>query len=320
MVDMSSYQVEVDLAGIRLDVFLTGMNPQLSRSHVQKLVADDLVKVNGKSARANYRVRSGDRVELYVPQPVVMVAEAEDIPLDIRYEDEHVIVINKPRGMVVHPAGSNYAGTLVNALLYHCRDLSGINGVLRPGIVHRLDRDTSGLLMVAKNDPAHLSLAAQLQQRSVTRNYVALVHGRLNARKGLVDAPIGRHPVDRQRMAVVDRGRFAVTRYLVLKQLGDYSYLGLRLETGRTHQIRVHLNYLGHPVVGDPKYGPPRSHFGLDGQFLHAYRLGFRHPVTDHYLEFTAELPEVLGSILLQLGWPGPYLPEPEALDFEGIE
>lgn len=320
MFDVSIYQVEVDMAGIRLDIFLTRMNPQLSRSHVQKLVAGDLVKVNGKPARANYRVRSGDLVELNVPSPVETVAEPEDIPLDIQYEDEHVIVINKPRGMVVHPAGSNNSGTLVNALLHHCRDLSGINGVLRPGIVHRLDKDTSGLLMVAKNDAAHVSLAEQLQQRRVTRNYVALVHGRLSGMKGLVDAPIGRHPVDRQRMAVVDQGRFAVTRYCVLRQLGNYSYLGLRLETGRTHQIRVHLNYLGHPVVGDPKYGPPKSHFILDGQFLHAYRLGFRHPVTGLYLEFTAELPKILMLILIQLGWMGPYLPEPGALEFENRE
>lgn len=310
MPGVNSYLVGEEMAGIRLDLFLVEQKPDLTRSHIQKLVAGGMVQVNGGAVRVSYRVRPGDMVDLRIPEPGLTSVEPEGIPLDIRYEDEHLIVINKPRGMVVHPAGGNYSGTMVNALMHYCRDLSGINGVLRPGIVHRLDKDTSGLLVVAKNDQAHLSLAEQLQQRTVIRNYVALVHGRVQESKGMVDAPIGRHPADRQRMAVVAGGKAAITRYQVARRLDNYTYLELRLETGRTHQIRVHLDYLGHPVAGDNKYGPARPHFGLDGQFLHAYRLGFSHPVSGDYLEFTSELPAVLAAVLQELGWGGPYLPD----------
>lgn len=297
-----SFEVDEGSAGKRLDVFLAGEIEELTRSYIQKLITEGMAAVNGEAARASYRVRAGDLVILQVPEPEGLEVKAEPIPLDIYYEDADVIVVNKPRGMVVHPAEGNYSGTLVNALLYHCRDLSGINGVMRPGIVHRLDKDTSGLIMVAKNDAAHLSLAQQLKDRLVTRRYLALVHGRVKEQAGVVDAPVGRDPRDRKKMAVVEKNaKHAVTNYHVLRRFNDYTYLELKLETGRTHQIRVHMAYIGHPVVGDPKYGPARPHFGLDGQFLHAAVLGFKHPRTGEYLEFEAPLPEVLQKILEKL-------------------
>ncbi|MBE3587933.1 MAG: RluA family pseudouridine synthase [Thermoanaerobacteraceae bacterium] len=301
MPDVNYYRVEKENAGRRLDVFLAGESPDLSRSHIHKLIEEGLVTVNGGPARAGYRVKAGDEVLVEIPPPRELAVLPEDIPLDIFYEDGDVIVINKPRGMVVHPAEGSYSGTLVNALLYHCRDLSGVNGVLRPGIVHRLDKDTSGLIMVAKNDRAHLDLARQLQDRRVTRRYIALAHGGFKEDRGTVDAPIGRHPRDRQRMAVVAGGRRAVTHYTVRERFGQYTLLDLKLETGRTHQIRVHMAYLGHPLVGDLKYGPARPHFGLQGQFLHAAVLGFVHPGTGEYLEFTAPLPEELQQVLDKL-------------------
>jgi len=287
-------------SGKRLDVFLSGENPELSRSHIQKLVAGGMVEVNGAPSRPSYKIRSGDAVLLRVPPPVELVVEPEPIPLDIRYEDSDLVVVNKPRGMVVHPAEGNYTGTLVNALLHHCRDLSGINGVMRPGIVHRLDKDTSGLLMVAKNDAAHLDLARQISERKVEKRYLALVHGSLKHNRGTVDAPIGRHPKDRQRMAVEPRnGKQAVTHYQVISRHGNYIYLDLRLETGRTHQIRVHLAYIGCPVVGDPKYGPDKKNpFGLEGQFLHAALLAFIHPRSQEKMIFEAPLPEELQRVL----------------------
>ncbi|MQL52945.1 RluA family pseudouridine synthase [Desulfofundulus thermobenzoicus] len=301
MPDVNYYRVENENAGRRLDVFLAGESPDLSRSHIQKLIEEGLVTVNGGPARAGYRVKAGDEVLVEIPPPRELAVLPEDIPLDIFYEDGDVIVINKPRGMVAHPAEGNYSGTLVNALLYHCRDLSGVNGVLRPGIVHRLDKDTSGLIMVAKNDRAHLDLARQLQDRRVTRRYIALAHGGFKEDRGTVDAPIGRHPRDRQRMAVVAGGRRAVTHYTVRERFGQYTLLELKLETGRTHQIRVHMAHLGHPLVGDLKYGPARPHFGLQGQFLHAAVLGFVHPGTGEYLEFIAPLPEELQRVLDKL-------------------
>lgn len=302
MLTVNFYNVAESEAGARLDVFLSEENEQLSRSHVQKLISDGMVDVNGESVKANYRVKAGDNVILRIPPPVELKIEPEPISLDIYYEDCDVVVVNKSRGVVVHPAEGNYTGTLVNALLYHCRDLSGINGVMRPGIVHRLDKDTSGLLMVAKNDTAHMDLAAQLKDRRVTRRYLALIHGNIRESSGTVNAPIGRDPRDRQRMAVVDKnGKNAVTHYRVLERFGQYTFLELRLETGRTHQIRVHLAYLAHPVVGDPKYGPNRPHFDLYGQFLHAAILGFYHPRTGEYMEFKAPLPEVLDNILVNL-------------------
>ncbi|MCG8400144.1 MAG: RluA family pseudouridine synthase [Firmicutes bacterium] len=293
------YRVTAADAGTRLDVYITGLNPDLSRSYVQKLIGGGLVRVNGGVDRASYRVRAGDEVRVTVPPPVQLAVRAEAIPLDVCHEDHDLIVVNKPRGMVVHPAEGNMTGTLVNALLHHCRDLSGINGVLRPGIVHRIDKDTSGLLMAAKNDFAHEGLAAQLKEHTVIRGYVALVHGVVKNDRGMVDAPVGRHPADRLKMAVNTRsGKKAVTHYRVLDRRRNYTLLDLRLETGRTHQIRVHMNHIGHPLAGDARYGPKRPGLGLEGQFLHAYLLGFVHPRTGEKMKFGAPLPGELEHIL----------------------
>ena len=295
------YVVSGDEAGMRLDVFVSGSDPGLSRSYAQKLIGEGLIKVNGVKVKANYRLRDGEEVVATIPPPVELAVLPEPIPLDVYYEDSDLVVVNKPRGMVVHPAEGNHKGTLVNALLYHCRDLSGINGVLRPGIVHRIDKETSGLLMVAKNDLIHEGLAEQLKEHTVTRGYVALAHGILAHNRGMIDAPIGRDPSDRQRMAVNYRnGKEAVTHYRVLDRKNNFTLLDLRLETGRTHQIRVHMSYTGHPLAGDTRYGPARPHLGLAGQFLHAYRLGFIHPGTQKYLEFRSPLPEELQIILEQ--------------------
>lgn len=296
--------LEVDgcSAGKRLDVFLTGVLEELTRSYIQKLIREGMATVNGGTARAGYRVKPGDRIILQVPEPQGLEIKAEPLPLDIYYEDTDIIVVNKIRGMVVHPVEGNYSGTLVNALLYHCRELSGINGVMRSGIVHRLDKDTSGLIIAAKNDSAHLSLAEQFKKRTVTRRYLALLHGRVKEQTGVVDAPIGRDPRDRQKMAVTEKNsKHAITSYRVLNRFNGYTYVELKLETGRTHQIRVHMSFIGHPVVGDTKYGYSRPHFGLDGQFLHATVLGFTHPRTGVYLEFEAALPRILQEVLDKL-------------------
>ncbi|MHB8170700.1 MAG: RluA family pseudouridine synthase [Thermincolia bacterium] len=301
--EQMDFAVLPEAVGNRVDVFLSQVQSQATRSYLQKLIGEGLITVNGLEVKANYKLKAGDAVTLLLPQPQELKVEPEQIPLEVLYEDSDVIVVNKPRGMVVHPAAGNYSGTLVNALLWHCRDLSGINGVMRPGIVHRLDKDTSGVIMAAKNDAAHLSLAGQIKDRRVARRYLALVHGNLSEPGGTVDAPIGRDPKDRQRMAVVFKnGKPAVTHYKVLERFGDYTFLECRLETGRTHQIRIHLAYLGHPVVADPKYGPKKPHFALDGQALHARVLGFRHPSSGEYLEFTAPLPEVMERVLKGLG------------------
>lgn len=295
----NSFTVDDEDVGKRLDVFISEQMDELSRSYIQKLITEGMSQVNFQPARANYRLKKGDLASLRVPELETLEVVAEPIALDIYYEDADVIVVNKPRGMVVHPAEGNYSGTLVNALLYHCHDLSGINGVMRPGIVHRLDKDTSGLIVAAKNDAAHAFLAQQFKDRQVNRRYLALVHGRVREKAGEVDAPIGRDPRDRQRMAVVQKnGKHAVTTYRVLGRYHGYTYLDLKLKTGRTHQIRVHMSFIGHPVVGDPKYGPARAHFNLDGQFLHAGLLGFSHPRSGQYLEFKAPLPEVLQHVL----------------------
>lgn len=299
MPTIENYFITIDQAGIRLDLFVSGTDPGLSRSYTQKLITEGLVIVNSKEVRANYRLREGDEVTVTVPPPVEPEVMPESMLLDVYYEDGDLIVVNKPRGLVVHPAEGNYTGTLVNALLYHCRDLSGINGVLRPGIVHRIDKETSGLLMVAKNDRTHEGLAEQLKDHTVTRGYVALAHGSIMHNRGVVEAPIGRDPSYRQKMAVNYRnGKKAVTHYRVLDRKNNYTLLDLRLETGRTHQIRVHMSYIGHPLVGDNRYGPARPHFGMDGQFLHAYLLGFTHPGMGDYLEFRAPLPDKLNLIL----------------------
>ena len=296
------YEAGENDTGKRIDVFLAAETEALTRTHIQKLIAEGLASVNGGKVRASHKVKQGDLVRLEIPAPEGLELNPEAIPLEIYFEDSDVVVINKPRGMVVHPAAGNYSGTLVNALLFHCQDLSGINGVTRPGIVHRLDKDTSGLIMVAKNDFAHLSLAQQLKDRLITRRYLALVHGQVREETGVIDAPIGRDPGNRQKMAVIQRNaKSAVTRYKMLQRYGQYTCLELKLETGRTHQIRVHLSFIGHPVVGDPKYGPARPHLGLTGQFLHAAALGFKHPRTGAYLEFEAPLPAELEAVIKKL-------------------
>lgn len=286
-----------DDCGRRLDAYLAGNVTGVSRSRVQRLLVDGSVLVNGAPCKdKNYRIQTGDYIAVSVPEPAPLKLQAEPIPLDIVYEDDDLLVINKPRGMVVHPAPGHPGGTLVNALLHHCKDsLSGIGGVARPGIVHRLDRDTTGLLLVAKNDCSHAALSAQLKSRQLRREYIALVHGAVSPSSGRIEAPIGRHPRHRKRMAVVPGGREAVTRYRLIASLGKFSLLRVYLETGRTHQIRVHLSFIGHPVAGDPVYGPAnRSSLPPElnrGQALHARRIIFIHPRKDCPMEFSAPLP-----------------------------
>lgn len=292
-------------AGLRLDAFLSGKVEELSRSGVQKLMESGGILVNGGPVKKNYKTRPGDEIQIELPEPEPVNILPENIPLDIRYEDEDVIVINKPKGLVVHPAPGHWSGTLVNALMYHCRDsLSGINGELRPGIVHRIDMDTSGLLIVAKNDFAHGALAEQLKDHSLSRVYEAVVVGNIRQDSGTIDALIGRHPVDRKRMAVTEKNsRPAVTHYQVLTRYGGYTHLQLQLETGRTHQIRVHLSWQNHPIVGDQVYGRGKD-LGLDSQCLHARTLRFRHPRTGELVTVTSELPEYFETVLKKLGSP----------------
>lgn len=280
-----------EAAGERLDLFLTKTGLWPSRSFVQKIINSGGVSRNQQILKASYRLEDGDQITVTWEDPQPLVVEPEAIPLDILYEDSDLIVIAKPRGMVVHPAAGNYRGTLVNALLEHCRDLSGIGGVIRPGIVHRLDKDTSGVLVVAKNDFTHLNLAAQIKSRSMKRVYQVLVHGN-PPECGKIEAPIGRHPVDRKKMAVVADGKPATTNYRTLESFSNYALLEARLETGRTHQIRVHFSYLGYPVVGDPVYGRKKETVPLRGQALHAATLGFIHPRTLEYLEFSKAMPD----------------------------
>ena len=291
---------EREKTGHRLDCYLSEAL-EVTRSAVQNWLEQGLVRVNGRPQEKNYRLREGDRIEAELPAPAPCQAVAEDIPLDIVYEDDDLLVVNKPKGMVVHPAAGNPSGTLVNALLAHCGDsLSGINGVLRPGIVHRIDKDTSGLLIVAKNDFAHQGLAEQIKAHSFDRIYEAVVCGHLREAAGRVDAPIGRHPLHRKRMAVTDRhSRQAVTHYETIREYPGYAHIRLRLETGRTHQIRVHMAYLGHPVAGDEVYGKPLP--GLQGQCLHAREIGFRHPRSGAYLHFTSPLPAYFTAFLEQI-------------------
>ena len=289
-------------AGARLDAFLAG-KMEKTRSSVQKLIEEENVRLNGAPAAKNARLREGDRVEATEPPPEVLDVKPQNIPLDIVYEDQDLLVVNKPKGMVVHPAAGNPDGTLVNALLFHCGDsLSGINGVIRPGIVHRIDKDTSGLLIVAKNDRAHQSLAEQIAVHSFTRIYNAVVYGIVKEEEGTVSAPIGRHPTDRKRMAVLSSGgREAVTHYRVLERFPGFTLVESRLETGRTHQIRVHMARIGHPVAGDPVYGPKKCITELQGQCLHARVIGFIHPATGEYLEFDSGLPPYFERFLEKL-------------------
>ena len=287
--------------GSRIDKYISDNIAELTRSAVQGLIEKGLVLAGGKAISKNYKLRGGEEISVTIPEPEPMDAVPEDIPLDIVYEDDDLLVVNKPKGMVVHPAHGNYTGTLVNALLHHCGDsLSGINGVIRPGIVHRIDKNTSGLLIVAKNDASHLKLAEQIKVHSFTREYEAVACGYFKDTEGTVDAPIGRHKTDRKKMCVTtENSRNAVTHYSVIKQYGGYAHVRLRLETGRTHQIRVHLSYIGHPVLGDDVYGKPYK--GLEGQCLHARKIGFVHPTTGEYMEFQSDLPDYFVSVLNKL-------------------
>ncbi|OEC02630.1 pseudouridine synthase [Lysinibacillus sphaericus] len=285
-----SYTIEEQQQGERIDKAVSSIQNEWSRTQISNWITEGIVKVNGEAVKAKYKVKAGDVVEIIVPEAEPLDVIAENLDLEIVYEDADVLVVNKPKGMVVHPAPGHMTGTLVNGLMYHCTDLSGINGIMRPGIVHRIDKDTSGLLMVAKNDKAHESLVEQLVNKTVTRKYTALVHGHIAHDKGTIDAPIGRDQKDRQKQAVVDKGKHAVTHFQVIERFGDYTLVECRLETGRTHQIRVHMQYIGFPLVGDPKYGP-RKTLDFGGQVLHAGVLGFTHPTTGEYMEFEAPLP-----------------------------
>lgn len=302
---MDSYIFEIQQdEQMRLDKYLALHFPEQTRSYLQKLIKEGNVLVNGKTVKAGYQLGAGEEVSVNIPEPKELDVEPQEMPLDIVYEDEDVILINKPKGMVVHPAPGHTADTLVNGLLYHCKDnLSGINGIARPGIVHRIDRDTTGILIVCKNDLSHNSIAEQLKEHSITRRYRALVHGNVKLDEGTVEGPIGRHPVDRKKMAINERnGKPAVTHYRVLERFGNYTYIECVLETGRTHQIRVHMASIGHPLVGDEVYGPAKCPFKqLQGQCLHAMVLGFVHPRTGQYMEFSAELPDYFKELLNKL-------------------
>ncbi len=282
----------------RLDVFLAE-KCELTRSYAVTLIETENVFVNDKIVAKNTKLKKGDRVDITIPDPQEYTVEPQDIPLDIVYEDDQLLVVNKPKDMVVHPAAGNYSGTLVNAILFHCGDsLSGINGVMRPGILHRIDKNTSGLLLVAKNDNSHLFLAEQIKEHSLTREYEAVVYGNIKDDTGTVNAPIARHPIKRKQMAIVAGGKEAVTHYTVLERFGNFTHVKLKLQTGRTHQIRVHMASLGHPVAGDDVYGPSKVITKLGGQCLHARKIGFIHPETREYMEFTSELPQYFQKFL----------------------
>ena len=296
----NEFLVEENDAGKRIDSFLAECIDDITRNAVQRLIEDSNVSINGKVPSKNYKLKTGDTITVVIPDPKLPEARPENIPIEIIYEDDDLLVVNKPKGMVVHPAPGNYEGTLVNALLYYCGDrLSGINGVLRPGIIHRIDKDTSGLLIVAKNDNSHRLLAEQIKEHSFTRKYRAVVYGNLKDDEGTVNAPIGRHPADRKKMTVtLKNSREAVTHYKVLKRYQGFTYVELTLETGRTHQIRVHMSSIGHPVAGDPVYGPKKVITSLGGQCLHAFYISFVHPVTGETLSFSSELPDYFTKFL----------------------
>lgn len=302
---MSPIRLEAceDFLNERLDKYLGAVLPEQSRSYLQKLIKEGSVLVNGKTVKAGYRIGAEDRIEVSIPRPREPKIEAEDIPLDILYEDEDLLMVNKPKGMVVHPAAGHLTGTLVNAVMYHCRgQLSGINGVMRPGIVHRIDRDTTGVIVVCKNDHAHNYVAEQLKEHSITRKYVAVVTGVLKEDTGTIDTVIGRHPVERKKMAAgVKNGKCAVTHYRVLRRFTRHTWIECQLETGRTHQIRVHMASIGHPILGDTVYGSSRNPFHLEGQTLHAQVLGLLHPVSGAYIEVEAPLPEYFQQLLKKL-------------------
>ncbi|KPU43991.1 ribosomal large subunit pseudouridine synthase D [Oxobacter pfennigii] len=295
---MGQKKLIADTSGIRIDLYLSKSMEDVTRSYIQKLIEDKKVLVNQKTVKSNYKINENDIIEVDIPQPVELKIEAQEIDLDILYEDDDLIVINKPQGMVVHPAPGNYSGTLVNALLKKCTNLSGINGVLRPGIVHRIDKDTSGVLLAAKNDLAHKSLAAQIKDHTVNRRYIAMVEGVIKNDSGIIEGSIGRHARDRKKMDVIKGGKPAITHFKVLDRYNGYTLIEAKLETGRTHQIRVHMSHIGYPVVGDPVYGYKNQKFNLKGQALHAYILGFNHPRSGVYMEFAAPLPEYFNELI----------------------
>ena len=297
------FRIEEAIAGERIDKFLSDSLPDVSRSYIQKLIKDGQVTVNQKTVKSNYKLNAGDLLSMEEPELQEPDIEAEDIPLDILYEDSDLLIINKPKGMVVHPSAGHYSGTLVNALMHYCKeDLSGINGVLRPGIVHRIDMDTTGSLIVCKNDFTHNHIAEQLKVHSITRVYHAIVHGILKDDEGTINAPIGRHPIDRKKMSINHKnGKEAVTHYKVLKRFKNFTYIECRLETGRTHQIRVHMSSISHPLLGDAVYGPVKTPYKLQGQTLHAKTIGITHPRTGEYLEVEAPLPEYFANLLKKL-------------------
>lgn len=297
------FVITEDMEDLRVDKCLSELIDSLSRSYIQKLITNGRITVNGKVSKASFRVKAEDKLRVILPPAITPDILPEKITLDILYEDEDVIVVNKPKGMVVHPAPGHYTGTLVNALLFHCgQELSGINGVLRPGIVHRIDRDTTGSVIACKNDKAHACIAQQLKDHTIVRKYHAIVHGNLKEEEGTIHTLIGRHPVDRKKMAVVNSGgKDAITHYKVLKHFNKFTYIECRLETGRTHQIRVHMAHIGHPLLGDVVYGPKNSPFHLEGQTLHAKILGFYHPKTNEYIETDAPLPEYFINLLNKL-------------------
>lgn len=298
---LETVTAEAEGAGTRADVFLAA-KLGVSRSNMQKLLEDGRVKRGEKIIKANYKVRAGEMFVVDIPEPEPIEAVPENIPLDIIYEDDDVVVLNKARGMVVHPAPGNYTGTLVNALLYHCSNLSGINSAIRPGIVHRLDKDTSGIMIVAKNDAAHISLSQQIQSKTAVRTYLAVVRGNIKTDSGTIETQIARDKTDRKKMAVVkEGGRDAITDYEVLERFGKYTLVRCKLRTGRTHQIRVHMEYLGYPLVGDPKYSPMKTPFGIKGQALHSHTLEFTHPRTGERMKFEAPLPEDMHKIITRL-------------------
>lgn len=294
------YNFKIENETGRIDKYLTKQLKTVSRSKIQNLIAKGHIVVNGEEIKTNYKIETGDKIVVTIPEPEPVNVQAQNIPLDIIYEDEDIVLVNKPQGMVVHPGAGNKDGTLVNALLYHIKDLSGINGKIRPGIVHRLDKDTSGILVVAKNDTAHVHLSEQLQARSMKRKYRTLVHGNLPHEHGTIDAPIGRDPKNRQRNTVTNEGKSAVSHFRVLERFNNYSLLEVSLESGRTHQIRVHLNYIDYPVAGDETYGPRKTLKG-HGQFLHAHSLEFVHPRTEEVMKFEAPLPKIFEEILERL-------------------
>lgn len=300
MVDAYIFTADESTHDLRIDKAVCLLCSTMTRNAIQKVIEQGGVSVNGKAVSKNCKVKRGDKISVVMPQNKELEITAENIPLDIRYEDSDLLVVNKPKGMVVHPAAGNYSATLVNALLYHCKDsLSGINGVIRPGIVHRIDKDTSGLLIVAKNDFAHLSLSEQIKAHTFTREYQTVVYGHFKTQSGTVEAPIGRHPVDRKKMAVTQKhSKHAITHYSVVDEYKDFTHLRVRLETGRTHQIRVHMAYIGHPVAGDPVYGPKKIITSLGGQCLHAGLIGFKHPRSGEYIEIRSELPEYFTGFL----------------------